>query len=187
MGVIAAAIGSVIGTVIVLVIITLVLWGFNALAMYGMFIRETSVVTGLAIYRDTFLGIYLQVDGLVHDVKIVEIAMHLQQARKAGAIPPAGFREVATKEPLCPSDRVSFIPFQRIPPRDLTGPGNTMFSGTGHYILWCGQFRINHGPPAVLRIPCKRSLNEPPRLGIRYRYRVGLLSAEEYQGIEAGE
>jgi hypothetical protein len=187
MGVVAAVIGLVIGAGIVLAIITAVFWGFNALAMYGMVIRETPVVTGSAIYRDSFLGIYLQVDGVVHNVKIVEIAMHLHQARKAGAAPPAGFREVATREPLSPSDRVSFIPFRRIPPRDLTGPGNTMFSGTGHYVLWCGEFRVGHGPPAVLRIPCKRSLDEPPRLGIRYRYRVGLLSAEEYSGVEAGE
>jgi len=183
MGVIAAAVGLVIGAIVV----TLVLWGFNALAMYGMFIRETSVVSGSAIYRDSYLGVYLQVDGVVHDVQIVEIAIHLQQARKAGATPPAGFRQVETEEPLCPSDRVSFIPFQRIPPRDLTGTGNTLFSGTGHYVLWCGQFRVHHGPPTVLKIPCKRSLDEPPRIGIRYRYRVGLLAAEEYRGVEAGE
>ncbi|MDX2181546.1 MAG: hypothetical protein SFV18_18270 [Bryobacteraceae bacterium] len=183
MGVIAAVIGFMVGAIVV----TIVLWGSNALAMYGMFTRETPVVTGSAIYRDNFLGIYVQVDGVVHNVEIVEIAMHLKQALKTGATPPEGFRTVETQEPLCSSDRVSFIPFQRIPPRDLTGEGNTLFSGTGHYVLWCGRFRVHHGPPNVLKIPCERSLDEPPRIGIRYRYSVGFLAAEEYHDIEASE
>lgn len=170
-----------------IVILAGLLYGVNRMAMYAAFIRATPVVTGSAIYSDKSVDLYLQVDGHVHNAVIVEVVMSKAQVEKCLATAPVGFHLVDTQQPLCSFDRITFRPFYSIPPRDLSDEGQYMFSGAGHYLLWCGQFLLRHGPPNILRIPCQFPLDESPRIGIRYRYRVGVLMAEEYSGIATAE
>jgi hypothetical protein len=156
----------------------------NAAMMHATFVRGTPVVSFSTVYFDDCIGIYCQVSGPVHRVRVIEIVMNTQQIRRAGATGPRGFVMVPTNEPLRPEDQFVIWPWQTLPLRDLTGPGDYLLSGRGHFSLWCGRFHLPRGRVSVLRIPCQRSLDESPCLGIRYRYRVGLLEAEEYRGAE---
>lgn len=178
--------GPVFFALLWVVIVVLILYGFNAIAMYGAFTRATPTVAGSAVYADRAIDVYLQVDGHVHGAEVIEVVMDKQQAARCDATAPVGFTFIDTDWPLCPLDRVVFVPFRLIPLREHSF-GRERGFGAGHFILWCGRRRIRHGPPQLIRIPCQRSLDEPPRIGIRYRYRVGSLMAEEYVGISTDE
>jgi hypothetical protein len=178
--------GSVLLTLLGILCIALLFYGVNAMAMYGAFIRGMPAVIGSVVYADRSVNVFLRVDGHVHGAEVIEVVMNKQQAERCGASSPDNFDLTETDWPLCPGDRVSFVPFASIPPREHT-VGKEEGFGLGHFILWCGRSRLRHGPPQLIQIPCMCSLDEPPRIGVRYRYRVGALMAEEYVGIQTGE
>ena len=169
----------------------IVAYGINYVMMESTFIRASPVVSVSAIYADSSINLFFQLSGLVHSARIVELVLSREQIASCGAEPPSGFHVVHAERPLCPEDAFTPVPFRPLEPRDVeprASADELQSDGLGKYwVLWCGAFRLHHGGPKALRIPCTRSLDEPVRMGIRYRFRVGFLMAEEYRPIESGD
>jgi len=160
------------------------------MAMGAIFTLPSPVVTGSAVYTQHGIDLYFQLSGPVYSAKIIELVISREQVDLCGAKPPKGFTLIHADRPLCPEDEFTPIPFATLPPRDVEAQpslGQISSDGMGRFwILWCGSFRVLHGSPVVLNIPCARSLDQPIRMGFRYRYKVGFLMAQEYHPIHTG-